>query len=174
MRTSLYLGSIAVLSLFGSILAVQSGEKDKGPDANFVLKSSESNLVEIELGKLAQKQSSNDRVREFGAKMAKDHGKTSDELADIAKKNGFAMAKEASKEHKDMCEKLKKISGADFDRQYMTGQVKAHRSAVKLFTDQAKNGQNADLRSFASKTLPTIEEHLKMAEEIARTLDKSN
>jgi putative membrane protein len=172
MTTMFRFSIVVVLGLAGGMFAVQAGEK-KGADADFVRKASESDLVEMELGKLASKQASNSRVREFGSKMANGHSKTTDELAAIGKKNGFTLAKEQTKQHKDMCEKLSKMSGAEFDRQFITGQVKAHQEAVKLFSDEAKNGQNADVRAFAAKALPTIQEHLRMAEEISRTLDKS-
>jgi len=169
MFTSLRVGGLVGLTLVGLSIHLHSGEVDKKSDATFVLKASESDLAEIELAKLAMKQSSNTRVREFAARMIKGHTKSSEELAPLAKKHGFALAKEVNSMHKEVCEKLKKTSGADFDREYMSGQVKAHQTAVKLFTQQSKSGQNADLRAFASKTLPTIEEHLKMAQDLAKS-----
>lgn len=172
MMTSLRLGVLVGFSLFGVSIHLQSGEIDKKSDATFVFKASESDMAEIELAKLAMKQGGNARVREFAAKMVKDHTKSSEELAPIAKKHGFALAKEVSSTHKDVCEKLKKLSGADFDREYMAGQVKAHQTAVKLFTQQSKSGKDADLRAFASKTLPTIQEHYKMAQELAKGSEK--
>ena len=166
MFTSLRLGVFLTLSLLGGGIHSYSGEIDKKSDATFVLKASGSDLAEIEFAKLAMKQASNARVREFAAKMVKDHTQSSEELAPIAEKHGFALAKDVDSKHKDVCEKLKKLSGAEFDREYMTNQVKAHQTAVKLFTQQSKSGQNADLRAFASKVLPTIQEHLKMAKEL--------
>jgi putative membrane protein len=172
MITSLRLGVLVGLSLFGVSIHLHSGEIDKKSDATFVLKASESDLAEIELGKLAMKQAGNARVREFAAKMVKDHTKSSEELAPIAKKHGFALAKEVNSTHKDVCAKLKKLSGAQFDREYMAGQVNAHQKAVKLFMQQSKSGNDADLRAFARKTLPIIQEHYKMAQELAKSTDK--
>jgi putative membrane protein len=170
---TLRIASIIFLTLFGANLVVESGEKDKAvSDADFVLKASESDLTEVDLGKLASKQGASTAVREFGAKMAKDHTKSSEELKAIAKKQGFMLTSELGSKHKQMCEKLSKITGTDFDHQYIAGQVKAHKQAVELFKNQAKNGQNADVRAFASKTLPVIEEHLMAAQEIARAVEE--
>jgi putative membrane protein len=170
--------SFALLFLGASawFCPVQSGaqkEKEpagKGGDAAFVMKASESDLTEIALGRLAMKQAENPKVREFASRMVEDHTKCSQELTTIAKKHNIPVATESSKKHQEMITKLSNIKGADFDRQYMDGQVKAHQSAVKLFQDEAKNGQNPDLKAFAQKTLPDIENHLKHAQQIVSQL----
>lgn len=166
MLNILRIGAICALSVFSSAVTMQSGG-----DSTFVLKASESDMTEIHLGKLASKQGDSPAVREFAARMVKDHTKSSAELTTVAAKQGFSLAKEISSEHKQACDKLSKMAGAEFDRNYITGQVKAHREAVKLFKNQVKSGQDADLRAFANKTLPVIEEHLKMAQDIAKTFD---
>ena len=174
MMMSVRVASVLLVSLFAFNHVAQSGDKGKaGSDANFVQKVSECDLAEIELAKLAAKQATNARVKEFANRMMTDHQKCSDELTTIAKKQNLRLTTEISQQRRDAREKLSKTSGADFDRQYISGQVKAHREAVELFKDQAKSGQNADLRNFANKQLPTIEEHLRQAQDIERTLDKS-
>jgi putative membrane protein len=149
----------------------EAGQKGSA-DATFVQKASESNLVEIALGELAARQASNPRVKEFGSKMATDHGKVSKELADVASKNGIKVTTVMSKSHRDMIDNMSKRQGADFDSEYMNHQVKAHEASKTLFSNQAKNGQNADVKAFASKTLPVIEEHLNMAREVAKSVKK--
>jgi putative membrane protein len=158
-------------------LALQSGEKKNGQkdgdiDTKFVMKASESDIAEIALGKLASQQASNAKVREFAMHMVSDHTKCSEELQTIAKKHNLELAREMSKQHKNTHEKLSKLKGAEFDREYMTGQVKAHQEAVTLFQEQSKSGRNPDLKAFATKSLPTIEKHLKMAQEIAGNVGK--
>lgn len=172
MHVSRWIAGVAIVSFAVFAPLLRSEQKDqkeaqKGQDATFVTKVSEGDLVEIELGKLAARNGSNAKVKEFGNLMVKDHTKCSEDLAAIAKKHGFTMATEISKEHKDMIAKLSKITGADFDRQYMQGQIKAHEEAVELFKTQASRGENADLKAFASKGLPEIEKHLRHAREIA-------
>lgn len=145
-------------------------QKAKGNDAEFVQKASESDMAEIEISKLAVKQATDERVKKFATKMVEDHTKSSEQLTHIAKLRKLDLAKEITKAHRDKAEKLSKASGADFDRQFMQTQVQAHEEALKLFQDQAKNGQDPELRAFAAKTVPVIEHHLKMAQEITKGL----
>ena len=159
-----FLASLTLV-LSATLCPLQSG--DKAMDAMFVLKASESNMAEVALGNLALKNAENPKVREFAMHMIEDHTKSGEELTNIAKKNGLQVASELNKEHKNTTAKLSNIKGAEFDRQYMDGQVKSHQEAIKLFKSQAKGGQNADVRAFAEKSLPTIEKHLKMAQAVA-------
>ncbi len=64
-------------------------------------------------------------------------------------------------------DKLSKSSGAEFDRQYANAMVKDHKEDVKEFSKEADKGKDPDVRAFASKTLPTLKEHLKMAQDMA-------
>jgi putative membrane protein len=70
------------------------------------------------------------------------------------------------KAHGAKLDKLNSLSGADFTKAYEDMQVSAHKDAVSLFERYAKGGDNADLRAFAAKTLPHLQEHLKMAQDL--------
>jgi putative membrane protein len=69
-------------------------------------------------------------------------------------------------DHKKMGDKMSKLSGAEFDREYMKHQVEDHDKAVALFERQAKKGKDAELKAFAERTLPTLKEHQQMARDI--------
>jgi putative membrane protein len=161
-----FLGCLAALALAFGMAAGR--DDDKGPltDEGFVLKASEGGMAEVMAGKLAAKRASDAEVKEFAEKMVKDHSKANKELASLAGKKGFKVAKEVGEKHKAMAEKLAKLSGAAFDREYMAGMVKDHEMTVALFEKQGKSGKDEDLKDWAEKTLPTIKEHLKMAKEI--------
>jgi len=143
-------------------------EKTSGTDAKFVMKASESDLAEITLAKLASQQGASPAVQRFAKKMIQDHSESSKELAKLAKQLGYPMAKDVSKHHQELCDKLSKMKGGDFDQAYMTGQLKAHQMAIKLFQDEAKQGQDENIKAFAMKFLPVIQDHYKMAQEIAK------
>jgi putative membrane protein len=70
--------------------------------------------------------------------------------------------------HKSKLEKLQGLNGADFDAQYDSDQLSAHKDAVSLFDRYSKGGDDANLKAFATKHLPTLQEHLKMAEDLGR------
>jgi len=145
----------------------EKSEAKGGQDATFVMKASESDMAEIAMGKLAMQHAASPAVKQFAQKMVEDHTASSKELMQIVTKSGVPAAKHVSSHHKEMIEKLSNLKGADFDKMYMSGQVKAHMTAVKLFRDESQNGQDANIKAFASKTLPIIEHHLKMAQQIA-------
>ena len=101
--------------------------------------------------------------------MEKDHGKAGDELKTIASSNGMAPAGAPDKDHRKKLAELQEKSGADFDKAYMKEMVADHKKDVDDFRKQAKSAKDPDVKAFAQKTLPTFEEHLKMAQD----LDKS-
>jgi putative membrane protein len=70
--------------------------------------------------------------------------------------------------HQSKLDKLKGLKATDFDNQYVSDQQSAHKDAVSLFERYSKGGDNADLKSFAAKTLPHLQEHLKMADDLPK------
>jgi putative membrane protein len=145
--------------------ADMSGGTLNSSDRKFVEEVAKGGLKEVELGKLAEQKASNSAVKDFGKKMAKDHEKTNDELKSHMKNWGVSAP--ASLDAKDQAEKdrLSKLSGAEFDREYMSHMVADHRKDVSEFQKHSSSASNADLKSFASKTLPTLQEHLRLAEQ---------
>jgi putative membrane protein len=147
----------------GAADKMSADKKDVRPDAAFVLEAGQDGHAEVEHGKLAQKNGSSAAVKEFGQRMVADHSKAGSELAAIAKKLGITPPSEPSEKHKAEHKKLAALKGDKFDDEYAHHMVQAHQTAVSLFQKQAKQGEAKELRDFAAKTLPTLEEHLKMA-----------
>ena len=139
-------------------------------DRKFVMDALKHGMAEVELGKLAGEKASHDQVKQFGKRMADDHGKAGDELKQIAQTKGITPPGEMDSKHKKLHDRLAKMSGAEFDRAYMSEMVKDHRTDVKEFKRQADKAKDADVKAFAGKTLPTLEEHLKQAEDIDKQL----
>jgi putative membrane protein len=155
-----------VLLCSGVGLALAGGDKDKKPLTNttFVTKAAQSSLAEVELSKLALSQSKDEQVRSFAQRMVRDHEKASMELKPIAQKHGIQVPAQLDAKHAKKLEDLKAKSGADFDAEYSKMMMKDHEKAVGLFTEASKSTQlNSDLRDFASKTLPTLESHHRLA-----------
>jgi putative membrane protein len=105
-------------------------------------------------------------VKQFAERMVDDHGKTNTELKSLAAQKNVTLPTELDAKHKAMQDKLSKLSGAAFDRAYMAHMVNAHKDAVALFEKQARSGNDAELKAFAEKKLPTIQQHLKMAQDL--------
>lgn len=135
-------------------------------DVKFIEDAAKDGLAEVELGKLAQKQAQDPAVKDFAARMVRDHGAANDKLKPIADARNIALPSAPDKSHRKEIDNLAKKSGADFDKAYMDHMLKDHKKDVKEFQKQAKSAKDPDVKQFASSTLPTIEEHLRLAEQI--------
>ena len=147
-------------------LAAMAANAEKGKDADFATKAAQGGLSEVALGKLAANKGSDPKIKEFGQRMVDDHSKANDELKAIAQKDGESLPGEASKKQQDAAQKLGQKSGKEFDEAYAEMMVKDHEEDVAEFKKEAESGKDPEMKQFASKTLPTLEAHLKMAREL--------
>jgi len=137
----------------------------KAADQTFVMKAARGGLAEVELGKLAEDKATNDQVKQFGKKMVDDHGKANDELKSLAQSKNITLPTDLSAKDKALHDRLSKLSGAAFDRAYMQAMVKDHREDVNEFRTESKSGADPEVKQWAAKTLPTLETHLKLAQD---------
>jgi len=134
---------------------------------DFILQASASDVFEIESSKLAL-QKGDETIKAFAQKMITDHEKTTVELKALltgGKVQGNAVTA-LIEDHKEEVDELGKLSGAEFNEEYIDDQVEAHEDAVDLFKRYATEGENADLKAWAAKTLPALEHHYKMAQDL--------
>lgn len=138
----------------------------------FVNKAAISDMFEIESGKLAQDKAKDEDVKDFGEQMVDDHTETSEDLKSLVKdeKIDVKIPTKMDERHQEQLDKLKKLSGAEFDRAYVPTQVLAHEQAVNLFEDYSETGDNEALKEWASDTLPTLKDHLEEARELNEEL----
>jgi putative membrane protein len=159
MKTKMMLATALAIALGTGIATAASSS----PDADFVMKAGQANMAEIATGKIAESNGQSNATKAFGKRMIADHTKAGDGLKTAAKKSGAKVPSSVSAEQKADADKLKSEKGADFDTAYAAQAVKDHEAAVSLFQQEASSGSDPDLKAFAAKTLPTLEEHLKMA-----------
>lgn len=159
---SLFVGSFAAPAL--------AGGKGGAADKEFVTKAALGGLMEVQLGQMAADKGTSQEVKDFGKRMVADHGKANDELKALAQKKNMTLPTELDKKHKEKVDKLTKASGADFDKQYMRHMVKAHAKDVTQFQNAAKSLKDPDLKAWATKTLPALEEHMQQATALAKKL----
>jgi len=141
-------------------------------DQDFVLKASEANLAEIELGELAATKSTTPSVKAFGEMMVSEHQVALDELDSIAGKKNAPVTRELNAEHQEVKATLTGLTGYSFDSAYMHSQVKDHEKAIALFEKQNSNGIDPDVTGYATKYLPHIQMHHHKADSIVMTLNK--
>ena len=165
--------AIALALAFGAGAADKRGDDNKVSrgDKNFIAKALKGGMTEAELGKLAAQNGQSDEVKKFGQRLTDDHSKAGDELQAIASKLGYT-PKNAGPDKGDV-KKFSKLKADKFDREFVNHMVKDHEKDVKLFRKEAEKGESAELKQFASKTLPTLEEHLKIAKDLQGQFKKT-
>jgi putative membrane protein len=140
--------------------------RSDAPDAKFVVTASAAGMAEVALGKLGAAQGGSSEVKAFGQQMVTDHTKANDELKSIASAKGLPLAPTPPPSDTKAAAIMSKKSGAEFDADFKTRMVADHKKVVTLFEKEAKSGDDPELKAFASKTLPILQHHLEMAQQL--------
>jgi len=143
------------------------------PDMAFAREAAIGGIAEVELGNLAKQKASSSDVKQFGDRMVTDHNKGGEELMQWAQSKNLTLPAELDAKHKALRDRLAKLPTDAFDRQYMNEMVMDHQHDVMAFKREASSGKDADLKAWAARTLPTLEEHLKMAKDAAMKVGAS-
>jgi putative membrane protein len=173
--------------------AVHNGEQD------FISTQLSDGTAEVELGRMASQRAVNPDVKRFAQMMVDDHTKAGAELKEIAGKYNVNITEENGDKHKDLMDRLSKLNGAQFDKQYMQAMVDNHEDAVdglesrvnstaslkdkitdpskadtQVTPEQTDNAVAAAVNEWAATTLPTVRHHLDEAKTINDRLDRTN
>jgi putative membrane protein len=166
---------LAAVALVGgtALLAQKTGSAERmngpgSPDHTFMMKAAQGGMAEVEMGKLAKDNAENQAVKDFGQKMVDDHSKANDELKDLASKKNVTLPTDVDAKDKATHDRLANLKGAAFDKAYMRDMVADHRKDVAEFKREANSGKDPDVKAWAAKVLPTLEEHLRLAESTHR------
>jgi putative membrane protein len=136
-------------------------------DHKFAMEAAMGGMMEVELGRLAAEKGASDEVRQFGQRMVDDHTKANEDLMQVASGKGMMLPAEVGAKHRAEMQKLSSLAGERFDREYVKMMVKDHRKDVGEFQKEAARGTDPDLKSFAARTLPTLQQHLQMIQRIS-------
>jgi putative membrane protein len=139
----------------------------KVSDDSFVKKAAIGGMEEVELGNLAKQKASSNDVKQFGDRMVADHSKADDQLKQVAQQKNVPLPTSLDAKHKATVDRLSKLSGDAFDKAYMKEMLTDHEHDVAAFKEESTSGKDADVKQFASNTLPTLEDHLKLAQDTA-------
>lgn len=139
-------------------------------DQEFARKAAASGLAEVAAAGLAKDHAQANDVRDFAQQMINDHSAVNQQLAQVAQQLGISLPTQTDEAHQREAQELAKLSGAQFDRAYMQGQIRDHEEAVSLFRTEAESGSNPQLRQLAQTALPKLEQHLDRARRITASL----
>jgi putative membrane protein len=142
------------------------GAMKVGADQKFAAEAALGGMEEVELGRIAAQKGTSDEVRQFGQRMVDDHSKAGDDLKQVAAGKGWTLPAALDAKHQADVQKLSALSGEKFDKEYVNMMLKDHKKDVAEFQKEAARGADADIKSFATRTLPTLQEHLQMIQRI--------
>jgi putative membrane protein len=146
-------------------IGIYAAGKLSPADKTFVRKAAEGGMAEVKLGELAKEKGSNPAVKSFGERMVKDHSKANDQLKGVASKEGVTLPDSMDAKDKALYDRLSAMSGEAFDKAYMRAMISDHEKDVSEFRRESQNATDPEVKQFASQTLPTLEEHLRMAKD---------
>jgi len=161
-----------------SSIGTSGADMRDGDIRQFVEDMAHAGMAEVELGRMASERGSNAAVKAFGQMMVTDHSKANDELKNAASRSSIQVPAGMDEQHRDLADRLSNMSGAEFDREYITAMVDGHEDvADKLERHSRMTGNspqdNAAISEWASNALPTVQRHLERARQIQGQLASS-
>lgn len=124
----------------------------------------------MQMAQLALNKSTNQSVKNLANKLLTDHNQANDELKQIASKENVTLPTTMNANAQTEYDKLKGLSGAAFDHEYVNYEVQDHKKDIRTFQHENMHGMNPDVKQWASKTVPTLQNHLSMAESAQNTV----
>lgn len=160
-------GGLAIAFAAGpkSPLYAQGNQNDINADSKFIVQIAADNIFEIRLGTLAEKKATNPAVKQFGQQMVADHTRLEDQLTALVSK-GRPFLPGLGQQHEQEFNQLEKLSGAEFDRAYMTSMIQNHQNAVNTYQTQGQTAHSTEVRQYVTGALPTLQQHLSMAGQV--------
>jgi putative membrane protein len=135
-------------------------------DLPFIEEAASANLMEIQLGQLAQTKGSNAAVKQFGKRMVTDHRKLEAQVASMVSRNGIPLNAALNSQHQDQVNQLQNLSGQQFDQAYMSLMIQDHQADVAKFDEQSRSADSPQVRTLAGQSLPILQEHLTLAQQV--------
>ncbi len=133
----------------------------------FVNKAGSGSMKEAKLGQIAAQRANSAKVKEYGRTLNKDHSKAADELMKIAKSNNLDFPNSMSEKDQEKVQEFQVIEISSFDKKFVEYMIKDHEKDIREFEDAANNNKNEDVRDWAKKTLPTLRNHLQIAQSLS-------
>jgi putative membrane protein len=167
MRLKTILAGVCAGALFGTCAFARTGKLSIS-DKKFLALAANADMIEAHLGQMAANTAAKTSVRDFGQTLVRDHTSAYEELAALAGKIGATVPKGIDAQRDRAIRDLMHAKGRAFDRQFLKDEVLDHERALAMFRREAAHGQDAGVKAYASKMIPTLKEHLHLAESLAK------
>jgi putative membrane protein len=139
-------------------------------DQQFVDFAAQTDMVEANLGQLAQTAASSQAVKDYGQMVDTDHTKDFNQLYKVAHEANLTRPDAIDAEHdKTMIDPFQKLKGAAFDHRYIQEMIAGHTKAIAVYKKEAADAQNPAVKSYAEEALPVLQKHLDDAKDLAKS-----
>ena len=135
-------------------------------DRTFVMQAGQISMMEVDLGRLAVQRGSSAGVKQYGQKMVEDHTRANQELMQLAMQKKVELPTEMSTQNTALIDRLSGLSGKSFDAAYKQAMIDSHNQAIALFQAQSQQGQDPQLKAWATQKLPNLQAHLEMVNQM--------
>jgi putative membrane protein len=135
-------------------------------DREFINKAGLGGLYEVRAGQLAVQKAQTSDVKQLGQRMVDDHTAVNGRLQKLAQQKGLSLPAQLDKKHQEKIDSLSKKTGVDFDKAYVSEMVDDHKSDIDDFDKAAKDAKDPGVKDFAATTVPTLREHLQVAQSL--------
>jgi putative membrane protein len=151
-----------------SVSALAQKSAKTSSDQRFVDFAAQTDMVEANLGQLADSSASSQQVKDYAQMLVSDHTNDFHQLYGIANQANLTMPSAIDSAHnKMMIDPFQKLKNAAFDKKYIHEMIAGHTQAIAMYKKEAASGENADLKSYAQQALPTLQKHLDGAKALA-------
>jgi putative membrane protein len=156
----------AAITLVAGIAHSQTTDSQMNKaDQQFMNEAIQGDLSEIDMGKLAQQKGKSQGVKQFGQMLEQDHGQHLRQAKGTAQQLGLTAPTQPNAKQKEMYDRLSKLSGAQFDKQFAQDMVNDHKEDIASYQRQVKS--EGPLADFALQTVPTLQKHLQTAQSLS-------
>jgi len=157
----------ALLVGCGAVLGAVRASAQVDADKMFLIKASQSDLAEIQQSQLALNKSTTPHVKAFAQKMISDHNMLEATMKPFADKDGVTPATTLDPDHQAEYDKLKGLSGGDFDKEYIRSMDMDHHMALAAFDTELEATQDPDMKKMVSSGRKVVSAHTKMADRLS-------
>lgn len=175
-RSAWLAGAAVAVSAIMYMPCARSAEPATGTEAksemkrDFLSSAAQVDIAEVQFAKLAERKAQDPEVKALALHMSREHSKNLSALEKLAAKQNMKLPQKLDPEPQKVHDKLEKLSGKDFDQEYVHASVECHKRGVDLFDYTSRSEENPDFRTFAANMLPGLQEHLRNAQKIESKL----
>ena len=159
---------IAILAMTTLVLPAQSRHMHRAnrasADSTFSEEAAQGGTAEVQMAQLALNKTNNQAVKDLANKILTDHTQANEELKQIAAKDNMNLPSSIDAKDQAEYDKLKALTGATFDREYVNFEIQDHKNDIRKFQHESMHGMNPTVKQWTAKYVPVLQTHLTMAE----------